>query len=158
MDEIFKRRSVRKFTDAPVEDEAVTQLLKAAMRAPSAGDEQPWEFIVLRDRETMIQVIDFHAYASMLRHAPCAIVVCGDVEKQRFEDDYWVQDCAAATENLLLEAVHLGLGAVWMALYPVKERVAGAKALFGITAVAIGVTLVLGLVIRRQYMRLLGKS
>ena len=83
------------------------------MRAPSAGNEQPWEFIVVKSKETMQKIREFHIYSQPLDTAACAVVVCGNQTKERFPG-YWVQDCSAATQNLLLEAVHLGLGAVWM--------------------------------------------
>jgi len=122
MKEIMERRSVRAYTSQPVPDESLQRLLKAAMRAPSAGNSQPWEFVVIRDRNTLDAIQTFHPYAAALQTAPCAIVVCGNLPRQIFPD-YWVQDCSAATENILLEAVHLGLGAVWMGLYPMQERV-----------------------------------
>lgn len=132
MEAIFKRRSVRKFTSDRISDQDMEKLLRAAMRAPSAGNEQPWEFIVLRDRETMVNVLEFHPYATMLKEADCAVVVCGNLERKKFTEDYWVQDCSAATQNLLLEAVELGLGAVWLGVYPLKERVAGFQKLLNL--------------------------
>lgn len=129
MKEIFERRSVRKYREETIPEEQLSLLLKAAMRAPSAGDERPWEFVVLRDRARMVDVLEFHPFAFALKEADCAVVVCGNTKLQKFPYEYWIQDCSAATENLLLEAVHLGIGAVWMALYPVEERVAGMKEL-----------------------------
>lgn len=132
MEAIFKRRSVRKFTSDQISDQDMEKLLKAAMRAPSAGNEQPWEFVVIRDRENMVKVLEFHPYATMLKKADCAIVVCGNLERKKFPEDYWIQDCSAATQNLLLEAVALGLGAVWLGVYPLKERVSGFQKLLGL--------------------------
>lgn len=132
MDAIFNRRSVRKYLAKPIPEEDVTTLLKAAMRAPSAGNEQPWEFVVLRRRETMEGIMEFHPYARMLREADCAIVICGNMELQKFPHDYWIQDCSAATQNLLIEAVHLGIGAVWLGIYPIEERYAGMQRLLGL--------------------------
>ncbi len=120
---IFERRSVRQYTEKDISEEDVTLLLRAAMRAPSAMNQQPWEFVVLRDRARISRIAGFHPYAQMLRQAPCAIAVCGNTERQRSTYDFWVQDCSAATENLLLEAVHLGIGAVWLGVYPIAERV-----------------------------------
>lgn len=126
MNEIFNRRSVRKYLpDDAVSDSDIIELLRAAMRAPSAGNEQPWEFVVLRDRETISSVIEFHPYAAFLKQTPCLIVICGDINSQKYEYDFWTQDCSAATQNLLLEATHLGLGAVWLGIHPVPERVEG---------------------------------
>lgn len=129
MDAIFSRRSVRKFTDEPLSDAVLTQLIKAAMRAPSAGNEQPWEFVVVRHRETLQAVLAFHPYAKMMPEAACMIVVCGNLQRQIFDAEFWIQDCSVATENLLLEAETQGVGGVWTALYPIEERVNGMRAL-----------------------------
>ncbi len=129
MREIFERRSVRKFTEEPVSPQDLEKLLQAAMHAPSAGNEQPWDFLVIENRETMEKIMEFHIYSTPLKTAPMAIVVCGDESKQKYKD-YWIQDCSAATQNLLLEAVHLGLGAVWMGVFPMEDRVKAAKELF----------------------------
>jgi nitroreductase len=131
MREIFERRSIRKYTDAVVPDELIEKLLMAAMAAPSAGNQQPWEFVVIRDRKVMEGIIEFHPYAQMLDEAPLAISVCADLNRETHKG-YWMIDCAAATENILLEAQHLGLGAVWLGIYPRTERVAGLKALLNL--------------------------
>lgn len=133
MKEIFERRSVRKYKDQPVSRGQIEQLLKAAMRAPSAVNQQPWEFMVIQDKAKMREIPGFHPYAKMLNEAACAIVVCGNLEKQVTGPyDYWVQDCSAATENLLLEAVHLGLGAVWLGVYPIPQRVKDVQECLGL--------------------------
>lgn len=124
MQAILSRRSIRKFTSQPVSDDLIMQLLKAAMNAPSAGNQQPWHFIVVKDRAILDEIPKIHPYAQMLKEAPLAIAICGDMEKQLHEG-YWVQDCSAATENLLLAAHALGLGAVWLGVHPREERVAG---------------------------------
>lgn len=129
MKEIFDRRSIRKYIDEAVSDEDLQKLLKAAMRAPSAGNEQPWEFVVLKERGNMLGIQKFHPYAGMLKQSAAVIVVCGSEERQKFPDAYWVQDCSAATQNILLEAQHLGLGAVWLGIYPLSDRVEGMKKL-----------------------------
>lgn len=120
MKEIFSRRSIRKFTDEPVSGEHLEKLLRAAMNAPSACNEQPWEFVVIKDREIFKKIRTFQRFSAPLGTADLAIVVCGDTKRQTF-DGFWVQDCSAATQNLLLEAEYLGLGAVWMGLHPIKE-------------------------------------
>lgn len=125
MNEIFKRRSIRKYTDKKVSEEDIEKVLRAAMCAPSAGNEQPWEFIVVEDRAQMNALMEQNPYSNMLKEASCAIVVCGDLSLQKFDYDFWTQDCAAATQNILLEAVSLGLGAVWLGTYPIKERTEG---------------------------------
>lgn len=131
LEAIISRRSVRDFTSQAVPDEMVDLLLRAAMRAPSAGNEQPWQFIVVRDRALLDAIPDFSPYAAMCQKAPMAVIVCGDTTLEKYPG-FWVQDCSAAIENLLLAAHSLGLGAVWTALYPDESRVAGARELFGI--------------------------
>lgn len=128
---ISTRRSIRSFTDEPVTDEIIETILRAAMAAPSAGNQQPWQFIVTRNRQTLDAVPDFHPFAKMMKKAPVAIVVCGDPDGKKWPD-FWVQDCSAATQNLLLAARDLGLGTVWTGVYPLEERMAGARTLFGI--------------------------
>lgn len=115
---LFNRRSKRSFLDKEVEDEKIKKLLKAAMAAPSAHNKQPWQFVVIKDNEIMNQIMEFHKYSKMLKEAPVAIAVCGDKNAYK---DFWVQDCSAATQNLLLMAENLGLGAVWLGVYPVEE-------------------------------------
>lgn len=131
MDAVMARRSIRRYTPEPVSDGDVRRLLEAAMAAPSAGDERPWHFVVIRDRGLREQVPTVHPYSAMVPQAPVAILICGDerLEKHR---GYWVQDCSAATENLLIEAVELGLGAVWLGVYPVEKRVEDFRRLLGI--------------------------
>ena len=128
MEAIFKRKSIRQYKNLGVSDEIVETLLKAAMQAPSAGNEQPWEFIVLRNKETFKKITEFHPYADMLLNTDVAIVICGDLSREVFEG-YWVLDCSAATENILLAAESMNLGAVWLGVYPTEDRVAELKAL-----------------------------
>lgn len=132
MEAIFTRRSIRRYTDKPVAEETVTKLLEAAMAAPSAGNEQPWEFIVVTDRAALEQITQVHAYAHMLKQAPVAIAVCSDLARSKYPVDFWIQDCAAATENILLAAASLGLGTCWLGVYPNTERVAGVRRIFAI--------------------------
>lgn len=122
MQTILNRKSTRKFKETPISDAVVEDLLRAAMQAPSAGNEQPWEFIVLRDKALMKAITEVHPYSKMLLDVDVAIVICGDKKKEVFKD-FWVQDCSAATENILLEAEDKGLGAVWLGVYPLEERV-----------------------------------
>lgn len=121
---IHQRKSVRHFTDQPVSKEQIETLLRAGMAAPTAVNRQPWVFYVIRQREVLDTLSQQLPYAKMLKQAPAAIVVCGDMEKAGNLKDkgYWVQDCAAATENILLAAESLGLGAVWTASYPYDDR------------------------------------
>lgn len=131
LEAIMTRRSIREFQDKPVEKELIEKLLRAAMRAPSAGNQQPWWFIVVEDRKKLESISDFHPYAKMCRQAALAIVVCGDPSMEK-HPGFWVQDCAAAVENLLLAAHSLGLGAVWTGVYPRDDRASGTSKLFGL--------------------------
>jgi nitroreductase len=117
---ILSRRSIRKYTDQKISAKLVRELLRAAMSAPSANNSQPWHFVVIEDRQILDRIPAFHAYSSMLYFAPMALAVCGDSQASSL---YWVQDCSAATENILLAAHASGLGAVWLGIYPIKERV-----------------------------------
>ncbi|HEY63892.1 MAG TPA: nitroreductase family protein [Caldilineae bacterium] len=125
---IFARRSIREFTSEPVSDEDVQALLEAAMAAPSARNEKPWHFIVVRDPETIAQLAKTHRFASPVGRAPLCIAVCGDPS----ESEYWVQDTSAATENILLAAAALGLGTVWIGVHPKPEREAHVRQVLGI--------------------------
>jgi nitroreductase len=119
---LMTRRSIRSYTDQPVSDEALDKILRAAMAAPSAGNERPWHFVVVRDRGQLETVASGLRYGTMTRQASLAVVVCGELDLER-HPGFWVLDCSAATENLLLAAHALGLGAVWLGIYPVEERV-----------------------------------
>ncbi|MBA4365469.1 MAG: nitroreductase family protein [Coprothermobacter sp.] len=141
MDTIRNRRSIRKYTAQPVPQELVTRLLEAAMSAPSAGNEQPWEFIVITDRELLQAITKVHPYSQMLREAPLAIAVCGNLEREKYPG-FWVEDCSAATENILLEAEDIGLGGVWLGVYPHDERVKGLAELFGLPSSVIPLSIV----------------
>lgn len=128
---VSTRRSIRSFTGQPVSDEHVETILRAAMSAPSAGNQQPWHFIVLRDKEKMAVIPKFHPYAKMVLKAPVAILVCGDPEGRKWPA-FWSQDCSAATQNLLLAARDAGLGTVWTGVFPDEDRMAGFRQLLGI--------------------------
>ena len=131
MNSIFKRRSIRKFTSQEVSDITLNTIIRAGMAAPSAGNEQPWHFVVIKDRETLNEFPKFHPYAQMLKEAPVAIVVCGDLNHLKYEG-FWQQDCAAAIQNMLLEVTELGLGSVWVGLHPNVERVKKVQELLNI--------------------------
>ena len=119
LENIHNRKSVRQYTPEPVSQEHIETMLKAAMAAPTAVNYQPWRFVVVTDRAQLDEMAELLPYAKMLKQAPLAIVVCGEtVWMGGNENPYWQQDCAAATQNLLLAAEALGLGAVWTGVYP----------------------------------------
>jgi nitroreductase len=119
IDVILKRRSIRKFTEQPVEREELTLLLKAAMAAPTAMNAQPWEFVVITEKEVMDKFRSSLMFAKI--NAPAAICVLGSsrMQKNKAGEKFWVQDCSAATENIVLAATALGLGSVWIGIHPV---------------------------------------
>jgi len=122
MEALFTRRSIRRYTGEPVSEENLKLLLKAGFCAPSAHNKQPWQFVVVRNRDTLEEIARLHPYAKMLPQAGCGIIVCGDTDRES-NIGYLVEDCSAAIENILLAAHGLGLGSVWCGLYPVQERV-----------------------------------
>ena len=129
IDAILKRRSIRKYSGKSVNKSDINILLTAAMYAPSARNEQPWHFIVIDDRDLLDQISKVHPYASMLSGASVAILVCGD-ENLELSKAYWPVDCAAATQNILLAAHALELGAVWLGVYPRQERQSSIRKIF----------------------------
>ena len=136
---IFARRSIRKYSNEPVSGNNVQTLLESAMAAPSASNVKPWHFVVVTDRQKLDKLAEAHPYAKMLFEAPLCISVCGDTTMSA---DYWVQDCSAATENLLLAATGLGLGGVWLGVYPSGERVAAVRRILNIPESATPLNLV----------------
>jgi len=121
MNSIFIRRSVRAYEAKPVEPDKIEKLLRAAMQAPSAANQQPWSFITVQDRELLGRLSDVSEYSKMLHKAPLAIIVLGDMTKCIYPI-MWEQDLSAATQNILLEAVELELGAVWLGVAPLHDR------------------------------------
>ncbi len=128
---IRTRRSIRKYLDRPVPGELIQKLLAAAMQAPSARNQQPWQFVVIDDRAILARIPPIMPNAAMAGSAPLAILVCGDLGLEKSEG-YWLVDCAAATENMLLAAHALGLGAVWCGVYPREKRMDGLRQLIGL--------------------------
>ncbi len=126
---ILSRRSIRSYTPQPVSKQHIQTLLEAAMAAPSASNLKPWHFVVVVDRQMLNNLAELHPFGKMLFEAPLCIAVCGD---PAISERYWVQDCSAATENLLLAAVALGLGAVWLGAYPKEERITAIRTVLGI--------------------------
>ena len=125
---IMTRTSVRQFTDQPVSAADIETLLRAGMAAPTAVNKQPWHFVAVTDKAKLKELSG--GRGRMLEQCALAIVVCGDMTKALpgKGQAYWIQDCSAATENILLAAHALGLGAVWTGVYPMDERVAAVSA------------------------------
>ena len=131
LEAIFARRSIRAYAKEPVSDEIIADLLKAGMAAPSSNNRKPWHFVVIRKRETLAKLADVHPHGKMLNEAAAAIAVCGDTT---IAPDFWIQDCAAATENVLIAVAELGLGAVWLGCHPREDRVAAIRGVLEIPA------------------------
>ena len=142
LDVILSRKSVRSYTDQPVSDEQVETMLRAAMAAPTGMNVQPWRFVVVRDQAVKDKLAG--PRGGMIAQAPVVFVICGettlmrkpfgqpDAEAVEVENGNWTQDCSAATENLLLAAEALGLGAVWTAAFPYEDRVAPIREALGL--------------------------
>jgi nitroreductase len=121
---ILTRRSYRKYNSNPVTEENINIILRAGMHAPSAGNQQPWHFVVIKERKILDKVPSVHPYAEMLKTAQAAVLVCCDLELEKHKGMF-VQDCAAATQNMLLAAHALGLGTCWLGVYPRQDRMDG---------------------------------
>ena len=134
LENIMTRTSVRQYLPGKtISTDTIETLLRAAMAAPTAVNRQPWQFIVVDNRESLDSLAKALPHAKMLEHASIAIVPCGDLDKAfEGEPSYWIQDVSAATENLLLAAHSLGLGAVWTGVYPTKERVTAVSQQLGL--------------------------
>ncbi len=122
MNSIFTRRSIRNFHPKEVETQKIELMLKAAMQAPSAANRQPWKFIVVTGKENLTALSKYNPYASSLKNANVGIIVLGDTAEMAFPE-LWQQDLGAATQNILLQATELGLGAVWYGTAPYEERI-----------------------------------
>ena len=122
LEKIYTRRSIRAYSEEEIGEVEIEKILKAAMLAPSAGNEQPWHFVVVRDKEKMKKMSEAFTFGQMLPHASAAIVVCADPKLSKYPYEMWVQDCSAATQNILLAARCLGIGSVWLGVYPREER------------------------------------
>ena len=131
MEAILKRRSIRQFTNQPIAKDDLTTLLRAAMMAPTARNCQEWEFVVVRDKNTFKEMMHVHPYAKMLEQAACAIIVCSNTQREH-APGYWMADCGAATQNILLAATSLGIGSVWLGVYPNEERMNGLAQILGL--------------------------
>ena len=139
--ELFERRSIRRYTDRPIPEDVLTELLRAAMNAPSARNTQSWRFLVITDRKTLDDIPSLQPYTAMMRQAQAAIMVLGD-RNAEVEEGYLYVNCAAAIENLLVEAVHQGLGACWCAIAPKPERIEGFSRYFRLDGAVLPVGIV----------------
>ena len=131
LEAIFTRRSIRAYTSQPVPADVIEHLLRAGMQAPSAGNQQAWQFVAITDRPQLNALAEVLPYGKMLTTAPLGIIVCGDLALEKSKG-YWVQDCSAATQNILLAAHAQGLGAVWLGVYPREDRVGDVRKALGI--------------------------
>lgn len=124
MDVIHQRTSIRKYQTRPVTQEQLETLVKAGMAAPSAMNKQPWQFIIVEDKEILQALGKDIQTSKMVQQAPAAIIVCGDMQKtgEGWLQQYWIQDCSAASQNILLAITDMGLGGVWTSIYPAPER------------------------------------
>ena len=131
LDAILTRRSVRSYNNKNIGNELINILLKTGFSAPSAGNQQPWHFIIIKDRETLDKITEILPNGQMLKKANCAIFICGDLSVEKYKG-YWILDCSAATENILISARSLGLGSCWLGVYPREERIKNLKLLFNL--------------------------
>jgi nitroreductase len=132
---ILSRTSIRQYESKSVEKEKIEKLLRAGMAAPSAVDKRPWHLIVITTKSKLEALAEATPNASFVKDAPLAIVVCGDMTKALNGGgrDFWIQDCSAMTENILLEANALGLGATWTGTYPSQDRCAAVRKVLGLS-------------------------
>ena len=136
---IFARRSIRKYTTKSVSENDIKTMLEAAMAAPSSSNRKPWHFVVVTDRQILEKLAMVHPYGKMLFEAPLCIAVCGD---KTISASTWIQDCSASTENLLLAAVALGLGAVWLGVHPREGRVVPVRKVLNIPETIVPLNLI----------------
>jgi nitroreductase len=138
---ILTRRSIRRYTKKSLPDSLIRKILEAGMSAPSAGNEQPWQFILIRDQGILNQIPSFHNHAEMLKQAAAGIVVCCDKQLEK-HTGMGIQSCSAATQNMLLAVHAQGWGGVWLGIYPREERINGLKELLHIPDHVVPISLV----------------
>lgn len=132
IENIMTRTSIRQFTDQPIAKDTLDKIVRAGMAAPSAVNAQPWAFVVVTEKNVLDSLNAVHSHAN-LKTATAAVIVCGDMAKAMEGEgrEFWVQDCSAATENILLAAHAYGIGAVWCGVYPIQERVKAVQTVLG---------------------------
>ena len=124
MNEVLRRRSIRKYTDEQVSDEQLREILKAGMAAPSCKASCEWIFIIMRNREDFDAIMENHGYAHALKTASAAVLVCADLDRELEPGEgWWIQDCSAAVENMLIQATDMGIGSLWLGIHPRKNRI-----------------------------------
>lgn len=122
MKQIDIRRSIRKFKDKPIDQNQIEAILRAGMQAPSAGNQRPWEFLVIRNKACLEKLADMSPYSKMVADAPLAIVLLGIESRMMFKEN-WQQDMGACAQNILLEIVDQKLGGVWLGVAPLEDRI-----------------------------------
>lgn len=133
MNSVFTRRSVRTFSDKKVEAEKLDKILRAGMQAPSAGNQQPWEFIIIRERKNLDELSSYNPYAGCLKSATLGIIVLFNKNSKSLKyPEYWQQDLSSATQNIMIEATELGLGSVWLGTAPDLQRMKFIKDLYNL--------------------------
>ncbi len=132
MNTIFTRRSVRRFLNKAVEPEKIEQILRAGMQAPSAKNQQPWDFLVVTGEENLLALSGLSQYSSCLKHAGAGIIVFGNTDRINMPE-FFLQDLSAATQNIMLEAADLDLGTVWFGTYPVESNMNYIKKLYNLS-------------------------
>ncbi len=141
MQAIHTRRSIRRFAAEPLDRAVIEDILRAGMAAPSAGNQQPWRFVVIEDRALLERIPSLHPYAAMAEKAACAIMVCGDTTAEKYPGN-WMLDCSAAIQNMLLALHDKGLGGVWCGLWPAMDRVESFRRLAGVPDTVVPLALV----------------
>ncbi len=141
LEAILTRRSIRKFKDKKIPKKILNDILKAAMHAPSAYNQQPWQFIVIDDRKLLDEIPNIHPHSDMCKTAALAILVCADLTKEQTKD-MWAFDCAAATQNIMLAAHDNNIGSVWVGIYFRKNYMDAFKKLFNLPQHIIPISLV----------------
>ena len=141
---IYTRRSVRSYSEKKISKEYIDAIIKAGLSAPSNINKMPWEFVVVDDKKILERLAKATLYAKMTKDAPLAILVCGNMDRTLLGEgkDLWIQECSAASENILLAAHSLGLGAVWTAVYPTHDRIRNVSKAVGVPSNIIPLSLI----------------
>ena len=138
---LLNRRTIRQFTNEEIENSKVDIILKSAMYAPTAMNYQPWEFVVVEEKNILLDIHKIITHAEMLKQAKLAILVCGNLEKEK-SIDFNVQNCSAATQNILLAAHGLELGSVWIGVHPNEDVMNALRELLNLPGYIIPISLV----------------